>query len=148
MASADFTPEMCELIFVVPKRVISRISWQRANAKDVFIFRAKVLMPTGETLDLTGHWQKNGRHNRTRWGFNLAYLGHCIRSFDMAKYHRNPGGGTVHGPHKHKFSSSKISRLAYTPDPPLDDKDPNRSLLGFLEEAHIEAPNYQFFMFP
>jgi hypothetical protein len=150
MGSADFSPELCEQPHAVPKKLASRISWQRGDGRNSLIFKATVLAPDGIALELTGHWQKNGRHNRTCWGFSLVYLGHCVRSFDMAKYHRNPGGnGKIRGPHKHKYSSSKISRLAYSPNPPICDTDPNRSLLDFLQEANIDQPiNYQYFLFP
>ena len=149
MASTDFTPELCEQLHQIPKRVASKISWQRGLGPGVLIFRATVLAPDGTALELAGHWQQNGRHQRTVWGFTLSYLGHCVRSFDMALYHRNPGGGKITGPHKHKFSSSKISRLAYKPNPPICDTEPNQSLLDFLTEANIELPlNYQYFMFP
>ncbi|MFY9904795.1 MAG: hypothetical protein WAK62_06590, partial [Terriglobales bacterium] len=124
MASAEFSPELCEQLYALPKQVASRINWKRGPGEDVFIFRAKVLAPDGTGFDLTGHWKKNGRHGRTCWGFSLTYMGHCIRSFDMALYHRNPGGaGKVTGSHKHRFSSSKIARFAYKPDPPLSESD-------------------------
>jgi hypothetical protein len=68
----------------------------------------------------------------------------------MAKVHRNPsGGGKVKGPHKHKYSSSKIERYAYKPDPPISEDNPNEALMDFLQEANIELPaHYQNFMFP
>jgi hypothetical protein len=150
MASGEFSTELCEQLFAIHKYVASKINWRRGPGTSVFIFRAKILAPDGTGLDLTGHWQKNGRHDRTCWGFSLTYRGHCVRSFDMALYHRNPGGGgKIKGPHKHRFSSSKIARLAYKPDPSISDTDPNQSLMDFLTEANIELPHdYQFFMFP
>jgi hypothetical protein len=68
----------------------------------------------------------------------------------MATSHKNPDGGKrIHGPHKHKFDSSKIPRLAYKPEPPLSDGDPNQSLMDFLAESHIAPPDeYQNVMFP
>jgi hypothetical protein len=68
----------------------------------------------------------------------------------MAQQHKNPGmKGRVKGPHKHKFSSSKIDRFAYKPDPPISEENPNQALMDFLEEANITPPpNYQHFMFP
>ncbi len=150
MASVSFSAEECEKLFKVSKFVLSHLEWKRGEAKDVFIFRAKVLTSDGAGLDLAGYWQKNGRHNRTCWGFSLKYLGNCVRSYDMGKVHRNPGGaGRVHGPHKHKYSSSKIERFAYKPDPPISELDANQSLLDFLTEANISLRHpYQTFMFP
>jgi hypothetical protein len=113
MASIDFSPALCEQLFKVPKYVASRLSWrQDGNLK--FTFQAKILTEDGTGLDLFGYWLKNGKHNRTTWGFTLTYFGNCVRSYDMAKYHKNPGSGKIRGPHKHKFSSSKIARLALT----------------------------------
>jgi hypothetical protein len=150
MASGEFSAELCEQLFSVPKRTASRISWRQGSVNTVLIFQSTVLTADGTTLHLSGYWKKNDRHDRTAWGFALKYKGHCIRSFDMATYHKNPGGGgKVRGPHKHKFSSSKISRYAYKPDPPIADTEPNESLLDFLKEANIElAHEYQSFMFP
>jgi hypothetical protein len=138
MSFLDFSPEFCEQLFKAPKYVASRISWKQSG--DVkFNFQAKVLTEDGTGLDLTGCWQKNSRHNRSKWGFTLTYFGNCIRSYDMAKYHRNPGGlGKIRGPHKHRFSSSKIPRLAYKPNPPISEDDPNEALFDFLAEANIQ----------
>lgn len=148
MAFGEFSPELCEQLFAVPKTLASRIEWKRGQGKDVLIFQAKVLTPDGLGLDLAGHWKKNGRHNRTYWGFNLTYLGYCIRSYDMAIYHRNPGQ-KIRGPHKHKYSSSLIDRFAYKPDPPLSEDDANETLLDFLKEANIALPHdYQYMIFP
>jgi len=68
----------------------------------------------------------------------------------MARYHKNPGQhGKIRGPHKHKFSSSKIERYAYKPDPPISEREPNEALMDFLKEANVELPNnYQYFIFP
>jgi len=76
-------------------------------------------------------------------------MGHCVRSYDMARVHKNPGGkGKVYGPHKHMFSSSRIDRFAYKPDPPISEDDPNQALLDFLREENIELrTDYQTFMF-
>lgn len=67
----------------------------------------------------------------------------------MAESHKNPGErGRVRGPHKHKFSSSKIDRYAYKPDPPISGDDPNQSLMDFLKEGNIELRTpYQLFSF-
>lgn len=109
-----------------------------------------MLTEDGAVLDLNGHWSQNSYHGHKRWGFSLRYLGHCIRSWDMATKHKNPDGGKrIRGPHKHKFDSSKIPRLAYKPEPPLSDKDPNQSLMDFLAESNIKPPDeYQNVMFP
>lgn len=149
MASGDFTYELSEQLHSAPKYVASRIVWKRGNGQDVFIFLATVLTEDGEGLDLSGYWQRVGRHNRTCWGFSLKYMGHCVRSYDMAKVHKNPGAGKVRGPHKHMFSSSRIDRYAYKPDPPICENDPNQALLDFLREGNIELrSDYQTFMFP
>jgi hypothetical protein len=144
MASGDFTPELCEQLFAVPKYTASRIVW-KANGPDVLIFVATVLTEDGIGLELSGHLRRNGRYG-IRWGFSLKYLGHTIRSYDMARYHKNPGGsGRVRGPHKHKFSSSKIERYAYRPDPPIAEDNPNDALMDFLKEANIELRSeYQY----
>jgi hypothetical protein len=149
MASLDFSEEFCEQLFKVPKYLASRISWkQMGNFK--FVCQAKVLAEDGTGLDLFGYWVKSGRHNRSTWGFTLSYFGNCVRTYDRAKYHRNPGmRGKIRGPHKHRFSSSKIPRFAYTPEPPIAEGNPNLALLDFLTEAHIELRgDYQHFMFP
>src|SRR5882762_4818931 len=148
MAAVDFSPELCEQLFEAPKYLASRISWKQVGDFK-FIFRAKVLTEDGVGLDLVGNWVKNGRHGRTTWGFNLTYFGNCVRTYDMAKIHKNPGGGKIRGPHKHKFSSSKIDRLAYKPNPSISEDNPNAALLEFLAEANIALRvEYQHFMFP
>lgn len=150
MASGEFTQGLCDQLYAAPKSVVSRIRWRPGNGQDVLIFQAQVLTADGLGLDLSGYWKKIGRHNRTRWGFSLHYMGHCVRSWDMALKHLNAGEGWILGPHKHKFSSSKIARYAYSPDPPICDTDPNQSLIDFLKEGNIELPpnTYQDFMFP
>jgi hypothetical protein len=101
MASGEFSAKLCEQLFAVPKYTVSRISWKRGPGMDVLIFQAQVLAEDGTGLELSGYWQKNGKHNRRTWGFSLKYMGHCVRSYDMAKYHRNPGeSGKIKGPHK------------------------------------------------
>ena len=146
MAFGDFSEYLCEQLFTTPKYVASRIVW--AAYGDGFRFRAKVLTEDGIGLDLIGYWGLVG--GERKWGFNLSYFGNCVRSYDMAKVHKNPGGGgKVYGPHKHKFSSSKIDRKAYKPDPPISESDANTALLDFLTEANIDLKyEYQFFMFP
>lgn len=148
IASGEFSSELCEQLFTVPKYTASRIAW-KPGPGNKYIFQCQVLTADGQGLELTGYWTKNGRHNRTTWGFSLHYKGHCVRAYDMCKYHKNPGGqGKVRGPHKHKFSSSKIERFAYKPDPPISEDDPNQSLIDFLREANIELRSeYQSFMF-
>ena len=52
------------------------------------------------------------------------------------------------GPHKHKYSSSRIPRLAYTPEMPISTENANQALLDFLKECNIELrTEYQDFMF-
>jgi hypothetical protein len=150
MGFGDFSPELCEQLFRIRKTVASRITWRQGTSPLVFIFQATVLAPDGTGLDLSGYWNKNLHHRRTRWGFSLSYCGHCVRSYDMAISHKNPGeAGRIKGPHKHKFSSSKIPRFAYKPDPAISDDNANRALMDFLEEANVEFPtDYQYFMFP
>lgn len=149
MGYGDFSPELCEQLHKVRKTIASRIAW-KANGPNVLFFQAKVLTPDGTALDLSGYWNKAPRHGHTRWGFTLSFYGHCVRSYDMAQSHKNPGeSGRIKGPHKHKYSSSRIPRYAYKPDPAICDDNPNKALLDFLDEENIEAPhNYQFFMFP
>jgi len=66
----------------------------------------------------------------------------------MAKKHKNPGEGWIRGPHKHKFSSSKIDRYAYKPDPPISELNANQALMDFLKESNIDLRiPYQDFMF-
>ena len=146
-ASYGFTPEKCEYLFAVAKTVATKITWKRQN-QSTLLFKAKVVTEDGVGLDLHGWWQKNGRHGETRWGFSLTYKGNCVRQYDMAWKHHNPGVGWVRGPHKHKYSSSRIPRFAYKPDPPISEADPNQSLLDFLAEANIATPaQFQYFMF-
>jgi hypothetical protein len=146
MASGEFSPELCDELFKVPKTVVSRIAW-KTDGFGVAKFQAKVLTPDGKGLDLVGYCNK--QIGRLKWGFALTYSGNCVRSYDMAKRHKNPGeAGRIKGPHKHKYSSSKIDRYAYKPEPPISEGDPNQSLMDFLEEANIALPkNYQNFMF-
>jgi hypothetical protein len=149
MASGEFTVQLCEQLHTAPKYVASRIRWRAGNGEGVYIFQAKVLTQDGTGLDLSGYWDKIGRHGLTRWGFALKYMGHCVRTYDMATKHKNPGEGWIRGPHKHKFSSSKIERYAYKPDPPISEADANQALMDFLNESNIELPSgtYQDFMF-
>lgn len=148
MSTEEFTEELCEELFLARKYVASQIVW-RAKGDYRCAFKATVLTQDGRGLDLYGFWCRNGRYGRTTWGFNLSYNGRCIRSYDMGKKHKNPGGSKVHGPHKHRFSSSKIDRLAYKPNPPISEENPNAALLDFLKEANIDAPtDYQHFLFP
>jgi hypothetical protein len=150
MASGEFTAALCEQLYAAPKYVASKIRWRPGSGEGVLIFQAKVLTQDGTGLDLSGYWKKVGRHNRTRWGFSLKHLGHCIRTYDMADSHKNPGEtGRIKGPHKHRFSSSKIERYAYKPDPPISESDPNEALMDFLKEGNIElrSGDYQDFMF-
>jgi hypothetical protein len=76
-------------------------------------------------------------------------MGHCVRAYDMATKHKNPGGGWIKGPDKHKFSSSKIARYAYTPNPPISEANPNQALMDFLKESNItlRSGTYQDFIF-
>ena len=147
----EFTQEICELLYRTPKYVASQINWE-PRTPDVFIFRAKVLTDDGIGLDLTGHWKRNGRFGRTLWGFDLRYRRRIVRGYDMAAKHKNPGGGGhIRGPHKHRFSSSKIDRFAYLPQPPISTADANQALLDFLKECNIRfrtGDRYQAFMFP
>jgi hypothetical protein len=147
MASGEFSSELCEQLFAVPKTVASRIAW-RPDGSGVFKFQAKVLTADGKGLDLVGYWYK--KNGEQRWGFALTYSGNCVRTYDMSKVHKNPsGGGKVRGPHKHKYSSSKIERYAYKPDPPISEDNANQALMDFLREANIALPtNYQNLMFP
>jgi hypothetical protein len=148
MARTEFTAEVCEALFAAPKSLASRIAWRQRDPR-TFTFQAKVLAEDGVMLDLGGYWSHNEFHRYKRWGFSLRYLGHVIRSWDMATKHKNRGGKWVRGPHKHKFDSSKVPRFVYKPEPPLSDSDPNQSLMDFLAEANIELPtDYQNVMFP
>jgi hypothetical protein len=147
-ASQGFTTEECERLFHVTKTVVTRIAW-KPSGRDVMLFEAKVVTSDSIGLDLHGHWQRSARHGETRWGFSLTFRGHCVRQYDMARKHHNPGAGWVRGPHKHKYSSSRIPRLAYKPNPAISDKDVNQSLIDFLTEANIAIPrNFQYVMFP
>jgi len=146
--SEKFTAEMCERIFATPKYVASKIQWKASGS--AVKFRAQVLTESeGLGLDLVGYWNFSPRYNRIIWGFNLSFRKHIVRQYDMAKKHKNPGEhGKIIGPHKHKYSSSRIPRLAYKPDPPISDTNPNQSLMDFLQEANIKIPeNYQNYMF-
>jgi hypothetical protein len=148
VAQVIFTAEVCEALYSVPKTLASQIAWRQSDAR-TYLFAAKVLTTEGDVLDLSGYWSRNDFHNRTRWGFALRYLGHLIRSWDMSTKHKNPTGPRIRGPHKHKFDSSKVPRLAYKPNPALSDRDPNQSLMDFLEESNIQPPpEYQNVMFP
>jgi hypothetical protein len=147
-ASHGFTTEECERLFTIPKTVATKIAWKGVN-QDTLIFHAKVVTSDGLGLDLHGHWQRIGRHGLTRWGFALTYHGNCVRQYDMARKHHNPGSGWVKGQHKHRYSSSRIPRFAYKPDPPISDTELNQSLIDFLVEANIAIPaNFQYVMFP
>ena len=133
----------------MPKYVASTIMWEPENDASVK-FRAQVLSrnePYG--FELVGYWQKRSKYNRATWGFSLTFHRHCIRSYDMAKQHKNPGEvGKIRGPHKHRYSSSRIPRYAYKPNPEISEQDPNQGLMDFLKEANIEVPeSYQAYMF-
>src|SRR5258707_10319391 len=125
MASGEFSPELCEQLFLVPKTVASRINW-KTDSSGIVKFQAQVLTADGKGLDLVGYWSR--KDGVAKWGFSLTFNGYCVRSYDMSREHKNPGmGGRVKGQHKHKYSSSKIDRLAYKPDPPISEDDPNRA---------------------
>ena len=148
MGNSIFTPELCEALFQAPKAMASAIAW-RASNPSTFLFQAKVLVNDGTVLDLAGYWCHNSYHQHRRWGFSLMIGGFCIRSYDMSRRHKNPANGTVRGPHKHRFQSSKILRFAYKPEPPIHATDPNQALMDFLREANIALPDdYQNVMFP
>jgi hypothetical protein len=120
MASGEFTYELSEQLHSVPKYVASRLAWKRGDGEDVFISQATVLTADGNGLDLSGYWQKNGRFNRARWGFSLKYMGHCVRSYDMALVHKNPGGGKSVGRTSTSFrhqglTDSHISQIRLSP---------------------------------
>ena len=143
-------------VFTVEERLtIIRRAENRYNANCMegsqlkyHAFSSQVATTEGRGLDLKGCWQRVGRHGDTRWGFSLSYHGNCIRSFDMARKHNKSGGKWVRGPHKHKFSTSRIPRFAYKPDPPISVVEPNQSLIDFLVEANIAIPqNFQYIMF-
>lgn len=138
VALESFTAEMCEELFIAKKYTASRIAW-KGIAADKLSFKAQVLTHDGRGLDLAGWYAKAGRGGKPIWGFSLYYRGHCIRSYDMSKYHKNPQkGGKARGPHKHRFSSSRIPRFAYKPDPAIRETNPNDALMDFLAEANIE----------
>lgn len=146
-ASQGFSAEECERLFTVAKTITTKLAWKQQN-ENTMRFHAKVVTVDGVGLDLRGTWQRIGRHGATRWGFSLLYNGHCVRQYDMARKHHNPGTGWVKGQHKHKYSSSLIPRLAYKPKPPISDNELNRSLFDFMTEASIAIPaNYQHVMF-
>lgn len=146
--SKEFTVEMCEALFAAPKTMASDIDWRVKDAR-TFIFQARVLCQQQNVLlDLTGYWCRNDLLASVRWGFSLTLGGHCIRSYDMSKRHRNIKSGSVRGPHKHKFHGTKVPRYGYTPNPPIDASDCNKSLMDFLVEANITPPvKYQTVMF-
>jgi len=148
MPSSEFTPELCERLYAAPKRIVSRIEWKPSPSGTVLL-QAAVFTEDGTGLELSGYWAKVERYSLPRWGFALRYLGYCIRSYDMAGSHKNPREhGRIKGPHKHRFSSSKIARYAYKPYPPISADDPNQSLMDFLRESNISIPKgYQQFMF-
>lgn len=148
MASGEFTSELCEQLHATSKYVASSLKWKRSSAGTVLL-QAAVLTEDGSGLDLVGYWVKVAKHSLPRWGFSLRYMGHCIRSYDMAASHKNPHEpGRIKGPHKHKFSSSKIPRYAYKPNPPISENDPNQALIDFLRESNIQLRQaYQSFMF-
>jgi len=147
--SLGFGGDDCERLFQAPKFVASRIRWKQRD-DDTCLFQAKVLTSDGIGLDLFGYWHQDQKYHRVRWGFSLRYRGFIVRSWDMASKHRNPAhGGKIKGPHKHRFSSSRIPRLAYSPNPPLSLANPNDTLMDFLKEANISLPtDYTDFMFP
>jgi hypothetical protein len=149
MRSREFTVEICEALYACPKRLASKLIWQ-PNKGDGFIVQGTAIADDGTMFDLCGYWSSLKSHKRTRWGFSLRYYGYVIRSYDMARTHKNPGeAGRIKGPHKHRFKSAKIPRYAYKPDPPISDEDPNQSLMDFLAEANIALPkDYQNLMFP
>lgn len=151
MPNVEFTEEMCEAIFNAPKKLASRIDWFVQNT-NTFRFEAKVICESENLiLDLSGQWCHNTFLKHRRWGFALKLGGYIIRSYDMSKKHKNFGvvGQRIHGPHKHRFRTSKITRFAYKPNPAICDTDPNQSLMDFLTEASIELPKeYQSVMFP
>jgi hypothetical protein len=148
MKSKGFTVDICEALYACPKRVVSKLQWV-ATRNNTFLVQAQVMTDDGDVLDLAGYWSVSS-FNERRWGFSLRYNGHVVRSFDLAKSHKNPGeSGRIRGPHKHKFKSSKIPRYAYKPDPPISDTEPNQSLMDFLAEANVALPtSYQNLMFP
>jgi hypothetical protein len=149
MSTREFTVDICEALYTCPKRIVSKLQWV-ATRNNTFMVQAQVMTEEGDILDLAGHWCLRSFDSRRRWGFSLRYYGHVVRSFDMAKSHKNPGEpGRVKGPHKHRFKSSKIPRYAYKPNPPISDTEPNQSLMDFLAEANISPPtDYQNLMFP
>lgn len=152
MPTEAFTVEIAEFLYASPKYVASVIDWRpkAGTSGNTYRFHASVVTDEGLVLDLSGTWTQTSRHGDTRWGFSLNYLGHPVRSYDMGKRHANPNGyPNVKGPHKHKYWSSRIPRLAYKPDPPISETDPNQALLDFLEEGNIKLQGpYQTFSFP
>ena len=137
-SSQKYSAELCEKLHSAPKHVVSTIRWEPIEG-GARIFQATVLTDDELTLDLIGYWEPATRFSKPHWGFALRYQGHVVRTYDMAKSHKNPGEpGRVKGPHKHKFISSKIDRYAYTPDPPISTVDPHEALADFLTECNID----------
>jgi hypothetical protein len=95
----DSPRKSASISITVAKTVITRIVWKEVD-RNTLRFHAKVVTADNIGLDLHGHYQKIGRHGVTRWGFSLTYRGNCVRQYDMALKHRNPGGGKVKGPHQ------------------------------------------------
>jgi hypothetical protein len=148
MTTVQYTPQLCEELYSIPKFVASSIHWKPGDGPGKYIFQAQILTQDGRGLDLNGVWVRNSKYGVATWGFSLYFFGNLVRSYDMAKKHKNPGGGKVRGPHKHRFTSSKIHRFAYKPDPPISEADPNQALMDFLKESNIEPPSdYQHFLF-
>ncbi len=50
MASGEFSADLCEQLFAVPKRVASRINWRRGSVDSVLIFQAKILAADGTAI--------------------------------------------------------------------------------------------------
>jgi hypothetical protein len=144
----QFSEEMCEAIHSVPKYVGSKIEWKSDGPS--LKFRAQVFTVDGKyALELVGCYGHNPRYGRITWGFSLTFRRHVIRSYDMARKHKNIGHpGWVRGPHKHRFANSRIPRFAYKPNPPITETDCNDALIDFLKESNIEVPkDYQRHIF-
>ena len=92
MASAEFSPELCEQLYALPKQVASRINWKRGPGEDVFLFQSKSSGSRRNRLRSNGPLEKE----RTTWphvlGIFIDVYRPLHRGFDMAIYHRNPGG--------------------------------------------------------
>ena len=124
------------------------IRWE-PTGKGSLTFRASVRTADDLMLDLSGYWDKIDRFGDTRWGFALRFRGHLVRSYDMAKSHKNPGeSGRIRGPHKQRFLSSKMDRYAYTPDPSISMNTPSAALRDFLKECNIELLEIYYEGFP